>query len=135
MKKLFALTLLFVTYSLTASAFELNAKDKQTYQGNAPLRDQMDKMILSVADMDLMINRDREIDYDILKEDAERILKTIAAIRALDKERLLKKPLDQLESPTKAMLKYSQKRDPRVAKYPEKVFNACFQCHANHRQW
>ena len=97
------------------------------------LRDQMDKMILSVADMDIMVNKNKELDYEILQEDAERILEALKHISRLDKNGHFKSHILHVKEPAQNMLKYAKKQDSRAGQYPEQIFNACFKCHAENR--
>lgn len=134
MKKLIV-TAALVAISTLALAYPLGEKQRKAFAQNKALSEQMNKMIMSFVDMDIMMNRERELDFEILKEDAETILKAVAEIRALDKDKVFKKNLNALENPTRKMLEYSNRRDPRAGKYPEQIFNACFKCHADHRPW
>ena len=98
------------------------------------LREQMDKMILSMFDIDIMMNKTHELDYEILQEDAERILQAIGEIRAKDRHKIFYKHLKNLEEPTQELLKYSKKQDPLVSKYADQIFDACFKCHSIYRK-
>lgn len=125
----FFLTLLtFINSPAQAHPLDPNQKS------NPSLIEQMDKMILSVADLDILVNRDKVMDYEIMTEDAKRILDAVKNIRAIDKNGVFKKFLDQLEKPATKLHHYSLKKDPRAKKYTEGVFNACFQCHQTHRK-
>lgn len=98
------------------------------------LREQMNKMILSMFDIDIMMHKTREIDYEILQEDAERILQAIGEIRAKDRRNIFYKHLKNLEEPTQQLLKHSKKQSPLVSKYADQIFDACFRCHSVYRK-
>lgn len=121
---------LFTFINSPAQAHPLTPDQKS----NPTLIEQMDKMILSVADLDILVNRDKVMDYEIMTEDAKRILDAVKGIRTLDKNGVFKKFLDQLEKPTAKLHQYSLKKDPKAKKYTDAVFNACFQCHQAHRK-
>lgn len=97
------------------------------------LREQMDSMILSVADMDIMVSKGESLDYSILVEDAERILAALQKIRGLDKQGLFKTDVASLEKLAQNLLKYAKAKDARAGKLPEEIFTACFKCHTEHR--
>lgn len=106
---------------------------KTVTKNSMTLRDQMDSMILSVADMDIMVNKNQETDFAILAEDAQRILDALVNIKALDKAGVFTKHITNLEKPAQALLKLAKKQDPLASAYPEQIFNACFKCHSEHR--
>lgn len=97
------------------------------------LKSQMNSMIVSIADLDILTNRDEIADYEIFIEDAERILKAISEIRAIDANGVYKQMLDDLETPTRKLKEYSLQKDSRAMKIPDQIFNACFRCHQTHR--
>ncbi len=99
----------------------------------APLRDQMAKLLVYMADLDILVNRDQEIDYSLFQDDAEGLLKTLDSVKGLDAEKLFSKEIAAVERPTKKLLEYAKQQNPKAAKYPDKIFNACFQCHATYR--
>lgn len=126
---------LILTLSATAQARPLSAKDHSKLTTQKELKAEMDKMIISVADLDILVNRDKIADYEIFIEDAERILQSVKTIRKIDQDKLFKPFLDELEDHAQKLLKYSQKKDERALKYPEKIFNACFKCHQKNRKY
>lgn len=105
-----------------------------TQKNNTSLIEQMDKMILSVADLDILVNRDKIMDYEIMAEDAKRILNAVENIRKIDKNGVFKKFLDKLEKPARKLHEFSLKKDARASQYTGAIFNACFQCHQTHRK-
>lgn len=127
---------LLITYNVLAKPLtktqkeELNAQDAKQ-QGF--LQKQMNHMIVSIADLDILTNRDEIADYEIFIEDADRILKAIGEIRAIDTSGVYKKMLDDLETPTLKLKELSLKKDKRAMKIPDQIFNACFKCHQTHR--
>ena len=135
MKKIiiFGLFITFV-FAATVMARSLSAPKLRDLKQRPELREQMDKMILSMFDMDIMVNKTKTADYDILKEDAERILQAIQEIRAKDPKGVFYDHLKKLEEPTELLLKYAKKRNPLAMNYPEKIFDACFQCHGVYRE-
>jgi len=124
---------LILTYS--AFAKPLTKTQKSKLEGQPTLRAQMDKMVISIADLDILVNRDKLADYDIFIEDAQRILNAITDIRKIDEAKAYEPFLQDLETPTFKLLKYSIKRDKRAMKYTEKIFNACFRCHQENRSY
>jgi len=135
MKKFATISLILtLTLASIAMAKTLSKPQLTDLKKRPELREQMDKMILSMFDMDIMIHKTQTADYDILKEDAERILQAIQEIRAKDPDSILYKHLKNLEEPTSLLLKYAKKQDPRALKYPEQIFSACFQCHSVYRK-
>ena len=130
MSRLCFLAAVIVLWSVTAQAHPLSTMQK----GNSSLVEQMDKMILSVADLDILVNRDKVMDYDIMTEDAKRILMAVENIRKLDTQGIFKKFLDRLEKPAQKLHDFSKKKDNRAAKYTAEIFNACFNCHQTHRK-
>lgn len=97
------------------------------------LKTQMSHMIVSIADLDILTNRDEIADYEIFIEDADRILKAVGEIRAIDTSGVYTKMLDALETPTLKLKEYSLKKDQRAMAMPDQIFNACFRCHQTHR--
>ncbi len=133
MKKLIIFLSVFVAFTTAAHADPLTPKQTEKLVGQETLRDQMDKMILSIADMDILVNRDQIADYEVFIEDADRILKAIVEIRKLDKAGVFTDFLNRLEKPTKSLFKYATAKDAKAMQYPEEIFNACFACHQKHR--
>lgn len=133
MKKIFIFLSVFLAVTGIVNADPLTPKQQEKLAVQPSLRDEMDKMILSIADMDILLNRDKVADYEIFVEDADRILKSIAAIRKMDKSGVFKDFLNRLEKPTKSLFKYATAKDARAMQYPEEIFNACFSCHQKHR--
>lgn len=132
--KIFVLFFLVLGLISTASfATPLTKEQQAKIAGNTTLRDQMGKMIISIADLDIIVNRDKTADFEIFKEDAERILKSIKEIEALDKEGVYKDFLTKLKEPTEKLLEYSILKNKKAMEYPEKIFNACFECHKTTR--
>lgn len=127
---------LFTTFTNPLSAKPLDEKQKQELKSptNENLRDQMNKMIISIADLDILANRDETADFEIFIEDADRILKAIAEIRKLDKAGIYTKLLDDLETPTRKLKELSLEKNQKAMEMPEQIFNACFQCHQTHRK-
>lgn len=129
---------IFSGFAIAKSQHTQNALPVEQPQINNPskpetLRDQMDKMIISVADLDIMVNKNKELDYEILQEDAERILDALKHISRLDKNGRFKKHVAHVKEPTQNLLKYAKQKDSRAGDYPEQIFNACFKCHAENR--
>lgn len=135
MKKLIVLFMTCVLIGSVAMAKPLTEKQVQHLKSKPTLRGEMDKMILSIADMDILVNRDHIADYEIFQEDAKRILKSIAQIRKIDPQGVFEPFMRHLESLTRKFLYYSKKKDRRAMEYPEKIFNACFNCHTKHRTY
>lgn len=135
LKILVAAFLIIVLGAPNIQARPLNTKDHEKVVQNKDLKNEMDKMIISIADLDILVNRDKVADYEIFIEDAERILTSVQKIRSLDKEKVFKPFLDELEDHAEKLLKYSKKKDERAMKYPEKIFNACFKCHQKNRKY
>lgn len=132
-KVIFIFLGLFLFVSATSFAKPLSDKQKQVLETQPGLRDEMGKMIISLADLDILVNRDRVVDFEIFQDDAQRILDAIARIRKLDAGQVYKPFLDRLSKPTQKLLEASKIQDPRASKYPEEIFNACFKCHQAHR--
>ena len=109
---------------------ELSAQDEKQ-QGF--LKKQMNQLIVSIADLDILTNRDEIADYEIFIEDADRILKAVGEIRAIDTSGVFKQMLDDLETPTLKLKELSLKKDKRAMLVPDQIFNACFRCHQTHR--
>lgn len=124
---------LFLLVSVTGFAKPLSDKQQQALETQPALREEMGKMIISLADLDILVNRDRVVDYEIFQDDARRILDAIARIRKMDTTGVYKPFLDKLAKPTQKLLESSKIQDPRASKYPEEIFNACFKCHQAHR--
>lgn len=97
------------------------------------LRKQMVQLLMRVADLDILVNRDHETDYDLFKEDAKGILEILDIIKAMDKEKLFKKELRAVEKPTRKLLHYSEQENPKAANTTADIMNACFRCHAMYR--
>ena len=114
-------------------AYPLASESKIKLEGQPALREQMGKMILSVADMDIMVNKEQVTDFEILQEDATRILEAVENIKKLDTMGIFKKHIKNLEAPTRKMLEFAKQKDIRATQYPDKIFEACFKCHAVHR--
>lgn len=114
-------------------AYPLDTEFKTKLEGQPQLREQMGKMILSVADMDIMVNREQIIDFEILEEDAKRILEAVENIKKIDTTGIFKKHIKNLETPTRKMLELVKKKDVKATLYPDKIFEACFKCHSVHR--
>lgn len=119
----------------TVIAKPISSEQKKGLEGSPQLREQMSKMIISIADLDILVNRDKILDYEIFKSDAERILSGIKEIRDLDKNKIYEPWLKELESPAKSLLKYSVTKNKKAAEYPEQIFNACFKCHKANRSY
>ncbi len=124
---------LFLLVSAVSIAKPLSGKQHQALETQPGLRDEMGKMIISIADLDILVNRDRVVDYEIFQDDARRILDAIARIRKMDTMQVYKSFLDRLAKPTEKLLELSKNQDPKASKYPEEIFNACFKCHQAHR--
>jgi hypothetical protein len=136
MKKIFIILLsLSLILPSLVMAKPLSKKQEKALMGHETLRDQMSKMIISIADLDILINRDNVIDYEIFQADAERILAALKKIKEMDPENAFTPFLNKLEKPTIKLLELSKKQDPKAAKYPKKIFNACFKCHQAHRNY
>ncbi len=133
MNKGILLCAILVLFTGVVNARPLSAKQLQKVENYETLRDQMDAMVLSIADLDILINRDKVLDYDIFKEDAERILNSIDKIRGLDPEGIFEPYIKQLEKHAQKLLYYAIKKDEKALKYPQKIFDTCFQCHQKHR--
>lgn len=97
------------------------------------LRDQMVQLLVSMSDLDIVMNRDHETDYTLFKEDADRILAAVSRIRVLDETQVFAPYLNELEGFTTQFRDASVARNPKARTYPEKMFNVCYQCHATHR--
>lgn len=138
MKKLsyiiFPLLIFVLVLQGQAFSYELSKKKKELLAKDENLKTHMDKMIISMADLDILINRDQIVDFEIFEEDAKRILDAIEKIRKLDNQNIFKSELRELEKPTKKLYYYSKKKDKRATKYTDKIFNACFKCHKTHRK-
>ncbi|MCP5464060.1 MAG: hypothetical protein H7A33_03450 [Deltaproteobacteria bacterium] len=129
-KKLMFFCLIIGFFAATlAQAKPLSSKQQKNLVNQESLRDQMSKMIISLADLDILVNRDKVQDYEIFQEDAERILAAIKKIRELDKDKVFEPFLKDLEKPTENLLKYSVQKSEKALRYPEEIFNACFRCH------
>lgn len=135
MKKFFSLLITMVLLSPLVLAHPLSKSQMNEMKSQPTLRDQMDKMILSIADLDILVNRDKITDYEIFKEDAQRILDSLKKMREIDSTGIFKPYFDQLEKPTQQLLKYSTEKNPKAMAYPEKIFNACFKCHQANRNY
>lgn len=118
-----------------AFAYPLTEKQSRQIKSYPQLRGEMDKMILSIADLDILVNRNQVADYEIFKQDAQRILDAVAQMRKIDTAGIFKNDLDDLEKPTTQLLSYSEKNDSKAMGYPEKIFDACFKCHQQHRSY
>ncbi len=124
----FIAILSFITVVMADEPPKPNLKD------HPELREQMNQMVLSMFDIDIMIHKTHETDYEILQEDAERILKALQEIRKKDPQGVFYSHLKKVEEPTSLLLKYSKKKDPTALKYTNQIFNACFQCHSVFRK-
>lgn len=133
MKVLVSFLLMLIFISTSAFSMPLTQDQLKKVESNTALRDQMGKMIISIADLDIIVNRDKTADFEIFKEDAERILKAIKEIEALDKDGVYKDFLSKLKEPTEKLLQLSIIKDKKAMEYPEKIFNACFECHKANR--
>lgn len=109
--------------------------EKSSVPNYSELKTHMDKMILSAADMDIMVNKNRELDYDILGDDARMILDAVAKIRGIDKGKAFAPHLRHLEAAAKKLQRAAVKRDPKAGDYANRVFETCFSCHAEFRKW
>ena len=127
------LTLTLAFGAVSVDAKPLTEAQQAALKDNKKLRDQMNSMVVSIADLDILINRDNVMDYDIFQDDAERILKAIAKIRKLDDGKVYKPFLDQLEKPAQNLLNYSKAKDPKAKEATNAIFDACFSCHKAHR--
>lgn len=136
MKKVFfsLFNLVFcVLLSAHLSATPLSKEQAKSFEGQESLRAEMSKMILSIADLDIIVNRDKTIDYEIFQEDAKRILDSITKIRKMDTGQVYKPFIDKLEKHASQLLKLSLNKDKAAAKVPQKIFDTCFKCHQEHR--
>lgn len=126
----FILTFAVITQVL---ATPLSQDQKNKLSNQPALREEMGKMIISIADLDILVNRDKTSDFEIFKEDAERILKSIKQIEALDKDGIYKDFLSKLKEPSEKLLEYSILKNKKAMDYPQKIFDACFACHKANR--
>ncbi len=126
------LTLSFVV-TTQVFATPLSPDQKSKLVNQPALREEMGKMIISIADLDILVNRDKVSDYEIFKEDAERILKSIKQIESLDKDGIYKDFLSKLKEPSEKLLEYSILKNKKAMDYPQKIFDACFACHKANR--
>lgn len=134
MKKTVAMIVLGWMVSVSGGVGASEAKphaDLDTH--GSQLREQMVQFLVSMSDLDAIVNRDQDIDYELFMEDAQRILSTIDQVRKIDATGVFKKELDKLEKLNKKFFQYSMDHNPKAAKYPEKIFNVCFECHRAHR--
>jgi hypothetical protein len=137
MRRFFILSLVVVgslwVVSRLVFAYPLDTEFKTKLEGQPLLREQMGKMILSVADMDIMVNREQIVDFEILQEDAARILEAVETIKKIDTTGIFKKHIKNLEMPTRKMLDLAKQKNVKATLYPDKIFEACFKCHSVHR--
>lgn len=126
--------LLSVLFAAAAWAYP-TMTEKPAVPNYSELKTQMDKMILSAADMDIMVNKNRELDFDILGDDARAILDAVAKIREIDKGKAFAPHLRHLEGAAKKLQRAAVKRDPKAGDYANRVFETCFSCHAEFRKW
>lgn len=122
-----------VVFTSLVMAGPLTKDQSKKWAGQSQLREQMSRMIISIADLDILVNRDKVADYEIFTEDAQRILEAIKKMRALDKDKDFEPFFKQLETPTQELLKFSKLKNKKAMEYPQKIFNACFACHQKHR--
>jgi len=134
-KALILLAVICLAFSQIVWAKPLSEKKQAIVKEEGTLRHQMDLMILSIADLDILTNRDKIADFEIFIQDANRILASIVRIRKIDSHNVYEPFLKKLEKPTKKLLHYSKLKDVKAMKYPEKIFNACFSCHQAHRTY
>ncbi len=123
----------FSTFAKPLTKAQKGTLSTQDAKQQGFLKAQMNHMIVSIADLDILTNRDEIADYEIFIEDADRILKAVAEIRAIDTSGVYKQMLEDLETPTLKLKEYSLKKDSRAMKMPDQIFNACFRCHQTHR--
>lgn len=123
-----------LSYAKPLSKTQTKKLSKQEQKDQKALKKQMNKMIISIADLDILVNRDNIVDWEIYIDDADRILNAIAEIRKIDKVGVYKKLLNDLETPTKKLKLYSEQKDLRATKQPDMIFDACFKCHQIHRK-
>ena len=127
---------LLVAVVAVANPLSEEQKAKLNTQSHATqknLRGQMNQMIVSIADLDILTNRDQIADYELFVQDADRILQAIGEVRKIDTSGVFKSLLDELEKPTQKLKDYSLKKDKRAMDVPDEIFNVCFKCHATHR--
>jgi hypothetical protein len=134
MKKSSLLVGLLVSLANFAQAKAPAATAKVPSVKNEVMHEQMDNMILSVADMDKMTAKGGDLDYDILKEDAQRILTALQKIKVADRQHQFGSHIANVEKPAQNLLKYANLKDPRAGQYPQEIFEACFKCHADFRR-
>lgn len=135
MKKVISILMVMMVFSSIVFAYPLTDRQNRQIKSYPQLRGEMNKMILSIADLDILVNRNQVADFDIFKEDAQRILDAVAQMRTIDATGIFKSFIDDLERPTKKLLSYSNKKDKKAMEYPEVIFNACFNCHKAHRSY
>lgn len=133
MNRFFGFIVIIVMMTSIVQARPLMKDEKVDPKIKESLRDQMDKMIMSVFDMDVMLHKNQELDYEILEEDAQRILEAIQKIKVLDENKVFVDDVKKLEEPTRKLLHYSKKKSVKARKYPQEIFDACFKCHTQHR--
>lgn len=131
-KILIGIIVLWGMMSVTGDAAE--PKDHQRFLKDRPtLRDQMVQFLLSMSDLDILKHRDREIDYDRYKDDAQRIVTALTQVKKLDTDHLFDSELKKLDILNKKMLQFATDRNPKVEDYPDKIFQVCFGCHRDYR--
>lgn len=110
-----------------------DAEHATLLKGRQALREQMAGLLVRMSDLDIMKDRGQALDYELARTNAKGILEALARVRKLDKENLFADELRRVETPTRDLLQYAEKKDPRIRLYPDRIFNACFRCHEAHR--
>ncbi len=108
-------------------------EQKKMVVNRPQLKEQMGQLVVSMADLDLLINRDKTTDFEIFKEDGDRILKAIQKIRELDQKLVFKNYLDELQKPADQFVKQSERKSKKAITSFNEMTLVCFGCHKVHR--
>ena len=127
----------FSNMSLAQSPLERNVAPEEwpaEFIQASQIKIEMTQMLAGLVSLAVPEKGDRMFENDLNREQAKRILDGIKAIKKLDKQKKFTKNLNQLEGLTKNLLAAVDRGEADLAPYSEKIFGACFNCHAIHRR-
>ncbi len=132
----------FILFLFLASTANAQPKNKsphtpdpsQSVENRQSLKKEMSTMIEELAKLDTAPKGSNMFENDLSKLQAERIIKGVLRIRQLDQRGIYNSNLNELEKVTEELIGQIEKKNPQIKPYSEKVYNACFSCHVQHRQ-
>jgi hypothetical protein len=138
MKQKFLVLMLLAIFGLVWTTFQpLNAQENEKKTNIIStmndLSTYMGRFGVTVAGLEIMRNKDENIDWQLIRSEVRELNKVLAAMKKSDQTKKYNSFLDELALRLREVTQKAKKKDPSFYDSFDKMTDSCFACHTAHR--